>query len=214
MKFLGARRGSLAALAVGVAILALYVALQPGPKPESVEVAPTTTTILPTTTINPHEELRALAREFEESARDQDVPTVARLAEAFYDRARHFAPPEIKPEYEAAADYYIEYNNIGEQYGYDFQTALASPDGQRFLALTFGEPLGVNPARFSAAVQCDVALPPAPTITTTTTRPRTTRPPETAPPETTPDAPTSPPASPATPASPASPPSNPGGPGA
>jgi hypothetical protein len=146
-----------------------------------VEVVATTTTLPPTTTLNPGEELCRLAREFEEGARGQDVGVVARLAESFYDRARVHAPPEIRPEYEAAARYYVEFNNIGEQYEYDFATASASSDGQRWASLIFSEPLGVNPARSSAGLQCQVDLPVAPTstTTTTTTRPRTTLPPET-----------------------------------
>jgi hypothetical protein len=196
VSFFSVRRGSVAALAVGVAILALYVALQPGPRPEAVEVVATTTTVLPTTTLNAGEELCRLAREFEEGARGQDVAVVARLAESFYDQARVFAPAEIRPEYEAAARYYIEYNDIGEQYGYDFEAAYSSRDGQRWGSLIFTEPLGVNPARQSAAFQCQVELPPAPTITTTTTtRPRTTLPPETTAPATGATTPSTPPAS-------------------
>ncbi|HEX7094406.1 MAG TPA: hypothetical protein VF183_00890 [Acidimicrobiales bacterium] len=190
------RRGALAAMAVGVAVVVLYVALQPGERPQrqaTVSTSPTTTTGAPTTSRDPVEELCALAREFADSARGLDLAATARLAEEFYERGAQLAPPDVRPEYEAAVRYYAEYNDIGELYGYDLFAALASPDGQRWSTLTFNEPLGVPVARANVAILCGVELPPPPTITTTTTtrpRPTTTQPPETSEP-----AQTSPPSS-------------------
>jgi hypothetical protein len=175
VSFLTQRRGALAALAVGVAVVVLYVVLQPGDRPRRVASADTTTsTLAPTTTRPPLDELCDLAREFEESSAGQDVTVTARLAETFYERASEFAAPDARPEYEAAARYYTEYNNIGEPYEYDFWAILGSPDGARWMTLLFREPLGVGVARANVAYLCHVEVPPPPTLTTTTTRPRAT----------------------------------------
>jgi hypothetical protein len=205
VRFFNRRRGEFVALAVGVAVVVLYVALQPGDRPERTATTATTTTVAATTTTRPPlEELCDLAHEFEQSSQGQDATVTARLAESFYERARTLAPDDTKPEFEAAARYYTEYNNIGEPFEYDFFAILASPDGPRWLQLLFREPLGVGAARANIAYLCEVTLPPPPTVTTTTTtRPRTTAPPDTAPPASSP-ATSAPPATGAPPAPPAS----------
>lgn len=188
MRFLAQRRGAIAALVVGVTVLVLYVSLQPGERPERRATAATTTstTLAPTTTADPIHELCALAHEFTASLQDQDFITSTRLTEEFYARGAELAPPEVRPEFEAALRYYTEFNDIGELYGYDLMAALASPDAPRWQQLVFTEPLGVPAARGAVQFLCDVELPPPPTITTTTTRPRprptTTVAPETPPP--------------------------------
>lgn len=202
MRFLAPRRGALAAFAVGIAILVLYVALQPGERPEQRATAATSTssTLAPSTTIDPIDELCALAQQFAQAVEGQDLITSARLAEEFYERGSELAPPNVRPEFEAALRYYTEFNDIGELYGYDLFAAMASPDAQRWSHLVFSEPLGVPAARSATQFLCGVELPPPPTITTTTTRPRpsTTAPPDSTPAETpgdpTPSAPSTPPA--------------------
>lgn len=185
------RRGTLAALVVAVAVVTLYVVLQPVEAPERRpgDAAPTTaTTVTPTTTLDPIVELCALARQFEQAARGRDLATNVRLAEPFYDRARRLAPPPVRPEYDAAVRYYAELNDLGTVYGYDHSSALASRDGQRWFHLAYAEPLGVPAARANVAELCQVELPPPPTSTTTTTATTTTTttaPPTTAPPTTT-----------------------------
>jgi hypothetical protein len=175
VSFLAQRRGALVALVVGVTILVLYVVLQPGDRPEQVAAVTTTSTPeVTTTTLPPLEELCGLAIEFEEAARGQDAVVTARLAESFYDRAKSLAPTDAQPEYAAAANYYTEFNNIGEPYEYDLFAILGSPDGERWTRLVFGEPLGVATARANVSFLCKIDVPPPPTITTTTTRPRST----------------------------------------
>jgi hypothetical protein len=167
------RIGTLAAFVVGVTVLVLYVTLQPGERPTQATVTTTTTTTVTTTTIDPIEQLCTLGREFQEGSIFQDPNVTARLGETFYARARELAAPDARPEYAAAAAYYEEYNNIGEQYGYDLLAILNSPDGPRWQQLLFRAPLGVDAARANVAFICGVELPPPPTITTTTTtRPR------------------------------------------
>jgi hypothetical protein len=173
VSFLAKRRGALVAFAVGVTVLVLYVVLQPGERPRRVASAASTTTVAETTTTRaPLEELCELAHDFETSSQGQDATVTARLAETFYTRASELAPPDARPEYEAAANYYTEYNNIGEPYEYDFWAILGSPDGARWMQLLLRDPLGLATAQANVAFLCQVALPPPPTITTTTVRPR------------------------------------------
>ena len=176
MSFLARRRGALVALLVGVTVLVLYVVLQPGDRAERVEAVTTTNPPAATTTTRPPlEQLCGLAAVFLDASRDQDSTVTARLAESFYEQAKTLAPTDAQPEYDAAARYYTEYNNIGEPYEYDFFAIMASPDAQRWTQLLFGEPLGVATARANVAFLCQVNVPPPPTITTTTTtRPRST----------------------------------------
>jgi hypothetical protein len=175
VSFVAQRRGALVALSVGVAVLVLYVVLQPGDRPERVESAASTTVVAVTTTTRPPlDELCDLARDFETASQGQDATVTARLAESFYTRAGDLAPEDVRPEYEAAARYYTEYNNIGEPYEYDFWAIIGSPDGPRWMQLLFLEPLGVATARANVGYICRVEVPPPPTVTTTTTRPRAT----------------------------------------
>jgi hypothetical protein len=175
VSFVARRRGALVALAVGVTVLVLYVVLQPGDRPQRVESAGTTTVVAETTTTRPPlDELCDLARDFETASQGQDATVTARLGEAFYTRASELAPPDVRPEYEAAARYYTEFNNIGEPYEYDFWAILGSSDGPRWMHLLFREPLGVPTARVNVAFICRLEVPPPPTLTTTTTRPRAT----------------------------------------
>jgi hypothetical protein len=196
---LARRRGALVALAVGVAIVVLYVALQPGDRPKRTAAVASTSTVVTTTTRPPIEELCDLAHDFEQSSRDQDPNVAARLAESFYERAKALAPDDSRPEFDAAARYYTEYNNIGEPLDYDFWAILATPDGARWVQLLFREPLGVAAARANVSYLCQVDLPPPPTVTTTTTtRPRATLPPDSSTPGTTPGSTTSGASTPAT----------------
>jgi hypothetical protein len=166
------RRGTFAAFVVGVAVLVLYVALQPGDRPTQAAVTTTTSTVVTTTTIEPIVQLCALAREFQEESIFQDPNVTARLGETFYTRASELAGADARPEYVAAARYYTEYNNIGEQYEYDLFAILNSSDGERWQQLLFRAPLGVEAARANVVFVCQVEVPPPPTITTTTVRPR------------------------------------------
>src|SRR5690606_29528532 len=136
------RRGTFAAVLVGVAVVWLYVTLQPVEQPDDpVAAAPTspgTTTAAPITTgADPTAELCSLAQELVSATQGSDVATGSRLAELFYDRAAHLVARDVRPEYEAAVRYYTEFNDLGASYGYDLIAALASPDGERWRQLTF-----------------------------------------------------------------------------
>lgn len=186
MKFPAERRGTVAAAVVAILIGVLYVLLQPSDNPQAAAPAPKPTTTLPasTTTTDPVRELCDLADQYATAAADQDVTSVARLAEHFFDRARQVTDGEIRAEYDAAYRYYAEYNAIGEPYDYDLFQIAAAGNGERWLQLLLRQPLGVDVATANVAFLCGVELPPPPTITTTTTRP--------APRPTTTDAPSAP----------------------
>jgi hypothetical protein len=173
------RRGTIAALVVGVTILVLYIVLQPSDKPTyHASAAPTTRET--TTSRPPIEELCESARRFVDSAQAQDENVAARLAETFYGEARGLVSGDVRAEYEAAANYYTEYNNVGEPYDYDEKRIAEAGDADRWTQLRLRPPLGVAEARANVAELCDVDLPPPPTIVTTTTtirRATTTEPP-------------------------------------
>jgi hypothetical protein len=178
-------RGSVAALGVGLAVVVLYVALQPGPAPVR-EAAPTTTTEAPDATVpttRPAPEVICeLARWFADAASPDDPNHNARLGETFYEESRLLVTGALRAEFEAAAQYFAEYNAIGEPHDYDLFRIIGAGDGDRWTQLILRPPLGVEEVRASVRFACDIDLPPPPTITTTTTTTTTTLPPTTAPP--------------------------------
>jgi hypothetical protein len=146
---------------------------------------PTTTTEAPevvvTTTRPAPEVICELATWFAEAASPDDHNHNAQLAETFYEEARTLVSGPLRAEYEAAAQYFAEYNAIGEPHDYDLFRILQAGEGDRWAQLILRPPLGVEEVRASVAFACDVRLPPPPTVTTTTTTPpRTTAPPATA----------------------------------
>jgi hypothetical protein len=91
---------------------------------------------------------------------------IARIAEVFYLDAVKLVDGSARAEFDAAARYYVEYNQIGSEYDYDVFRIAAAGKGDRWAQLLFRPPLGIETARAAMAFACKVDLPPPPTLTT------------------------------------------------
>jgi hypothetical protein len=171
------RRGTVAALAVAAAIGVLLVVLQPGPRsprPLTEESSgPTTST---STTLAPAEQLCNRARQFARDASGLAPEDAARIAEVFYGEATKLVEGTARAEFEAAARYYVEFNEIGGAYDYDVFRIAAAGKGDRWAQLLYRPPLGIDTARAAVQFACRVELPPPPTRTTIEPPPQETVP--------------------------------------
>jgi hypothetical protein len=161
------RRGAIAALGVAATIGILMVVLQPGPRPPrlaGVEAAAPTTSS--TTTLSPGVQVCNLAKRFVHDAEGLEPNDVARIAEVFYVDAVKLVDGSARAEFDAAARYYVEYNQIGGEYDYDVFRIAAAGKGDRWAQLLFRPPLGIETARAAMTFACRVDLPPPPTLTT------------------------------------------------
>jgi hypothetical protein len=161
------RRGAIAALGVAVTIGILLVVLQPGPRqPRAGDVESSPTTSSSTTTLSPGVQVCNLAKRFVRDAEGLEPNDVARIAEVFYLDAVKLVDGSARAEFDAAARYYVEYNQIGGEYDYDVFRIAAAGKGDRWAQLLFRPPLGIETARAAMSFACRVDLPPPPTLTT------------------------------------------------
>jgi hypothetical protein len=159
-------RGTAVAFLVATAIGVLLVVLQPGPKPERVEVVappPSTTT---STTIPVGFQLCVLARQFVKDAEGATPDDVARNAEAFFARTVKLVEADLRPDFDALLRYYTEFNDIGAEFDYDLQRITDAGRGDRWAQLLYHAPAGVEVAERTIAERCQVAIPAPPTVIT------------------------------------------------
>ena len=124
-----------------------------------------------TTTVAPAVQLCNLAKQFARDAGGLDRFGVARSAEVFYSESAKLVDGAARGEFDAAARYYTEFNEIGSSYDYDVYRITAAGKGDRWAQLVYRPPLGIETARAAVQFACRVELPSPPTLTTLTTLP-------------------------------------------
>jgi len=161
-------RAIVVVLFVASAIAGAFLAISGMDVDDEVVTAPaptvtttSTTTTLPLTDDERLERICDRADQFLEEVAPVigDPILLMRAGETFWTDAAALAPPDLRVEYDAALDHYVDFNDIGDPLGYDTGRILREGDGLRWEQLVTREPFAVNVGRQQIAYVCGVTLP-------------------------------------------------------